>query len=416
MPKAPKNWNLTTVPARTKLDEQNPPTKPYWVKVAPGIHLGYRRNQPGSPGTWNVRSGSGKGAWIKLIAIADDLEPAAPPTVLDFWQAQEAARIFARKQPGAPADDSRPVTVKEALDRYETHLKARGGDVSNAQRPRRYLTPALLAKPVQLLTADELERWRDDLVGRIKPATVNRVVKGLLAALNLAARYDARIRKNRGEFKIKVLPGAGRARNVILETRDVLRVVAATYKHDPDLGLYADVLAETGARSSQAARLRVDDLILGKEPRLMMPRSGKGGVDDRIARKLEQIPVAITVELARRLKAAAAGRTSDEPLLLQKNGCAWGDDPSAAYDDDMRAIVASVGLPAKVTMIALRHSAIARMLLDGISSELVAKNCDTSVQIIATNYARYISPHTDHIFRRALPSREPLADNVVQLG
>jgi hypothetical protein len=44
------------------------------------------------------------------------------------------------------------------------------------------------------------------------------------------------------------------------------------------------VLGETGARPSQAVRLRVRDLITTdpKAPRLMMPKSGKGGTRHRM--------------------------------------------------------------------------------------------------------------------------------------
>jgi hypothetical protein len=50
--------------------------------------------------------------------------------VLNYWQAIEAARNVARKQPGAVEDDNRPLTVAEALDRYEAHLAANGGDLA----------------------------------------------------------------------------------------------------------------------------------------------------------------------------------------------------------------------------------------------------------------------------------------------
>ena len=72
----------------------------------------------------------------------------------------------------------------------------------------------------------------------------------------------------------------------------------------------------------------------------------------------------ITAALAARLKAAAAGRPSDAPLLLWRGDRGWGVEPSANYRADFRAIVAAVGLdPAVVTVYALRHSSIVRMLL-----------------------------------------------------
>ena len=49
MPK-PRASKLETATARRKLPVAK---KPHYIKIAPGIHLGYRRNT--GPGTWSVR-------------------------------------------------------------------------------------------------------------------------------------------------------------------------------------------------------------------------------------------------------------------------------------------------------------------------------------------------------------------------
>jgi hypothetical protein len=87
MSKQIRNAKLESATARATLPIAG---RPIWVRLAPGIHLGYRRNE--GPGTWSVRNFAGR---VKKIGLADDSEPAAPPVVLDFWQAQEAARAGA---------------------------------------------------------------------------------------------------------------------------------------------------------------------------------------------------------------------------------------------------------------------------------------------------------------------------------
>jgi hypothetical protein len=82
--------------------------KPYYVRLSPGIALGYRRNA--GAGTWTVRVADGGAEWIKKIALADDLERASPPHVLSYWQAIDTARALARRQPGEAIDESRPLT------------------------------------------------------------------------------------------------------------------------------------------------------------------------------------------------------------------------------------------------------------------------------------------------------------------
>jgi integrase len=413
MPK-PRASNLESATSRRKLPIA---TKPKWVRLGPGIALGYRRNE--GAGTWSVRVQGHGAAWIKRLAIADDLEPAAPPAVLSYWQALEEARKLARQEPGAPVDDSRPVTVGEALDRYELDLRARGADVDNARRPREALPPGLLIKPVQIVTAGELKRWRNGLVAGRAAATVNRMVKGLRAALVQAGEEDPRIR-NQIDVKVglKPLPGAGRARNVILADAEVRAFVAAAYARDPALGLLLDVLAVTGTRPSQAVRLTVGDLQADpRSPRLLMPRSGKGGSTDRIARKEQQVPVPITLGLARRLQAANAGRPATSLLLRRGEGAlGWGDNPSHIYREDIRAIVKSIGLdPDEVTVYALRHSAIVRQLLANVPIRLVAAQCDTSVAMIESNYSKHIASHGDELSRRGLLADEAPADNVISI-
>src|SRR5262249_28722731 len=98
-------------------------------RLSPGIALGYRRNA--GAGKWAGRVADGGAEWIKRVALADDLEGPSPPHVLSYWQALDTARALARRQPGDVVDESRPLTVAEALDRYESDLKARGGDPYN---------------------------------------------------------------------------------------------------------------------------------------------------------------------------------------------------------------------------------------------------------------------------------------------
>src|SRR5262245_23709879 len=178
--------SLESRTARLKLAVQK---KPHcFVGLAPGIRLGYRRNQKAGAWIVDVADGGG-GRWQKAFAIADDHEDADGEHVLTFWQAQDKARKLARG--GATAGD-RPVTVSEALDAYAADLAKRGGLAGNVSRVRHHLPPALAAKPVALLTSKELQHWRDHL-DLTSAATVNRTTRQLKAAFNLAAKHDARI-------------------------------------------------------------------------------------------------------------------------------------------------------------------------------------------------------------------------------
>jgi integrase len=270
----------------------------------------------------------------------------------------------------------------------------------------KYLPATLVSKPATLIDAQEWRKWRDSLVGDLTAAAVNRVIGAVSAALNLAAAHDSRLASHRAwHVGLQGLPNANRARNMILDNDQVRDLVDAAYAKGERFGLFVETLATTGARPSQASRIEVGDLRLDNpaEPKLAVPRSGKGGGRLRVQRKADRIPVPITVSLAARLKAAAAGRPHDAPLLLWRDDRGWGVDPSANYRADFRAIVAEVGLdPDEVSAYALRHSSICRQLMANVPVRVVAIAHDTSVTQIEAHYSKYISDHSDQLSRRAL--------------
>jgi integrase len=415
--KKPRAQKLESASARRKLSIAK---RPVYVKIAPNIRLGYRRNA--GPGTWSVRV-TGPGIdWVKRIGLADDQEPADGRAVLNYWQAIDQARKLARRQPGDDIDDTRPLTVGEAIELYARDLAARGGDDYNAKRSRLHLPASILTKPVALLRAAELCKWREGLIEKgLARATVNRVRTCVRAALTLAAKRDKRItNRHVWEENLEALPNATMARNVVLADDAVGRLITAAYGHDRQLGLLCDVVSTTGARPSQVVRLLVADLDLADRsaPRLMVPRSGKGHAHKRAAKMAERVPVPITAELAASLKAEAVGRAGDAPLLRRADGSAWGYRRSDQYRRDFAVVVEAVGLdPKTVTAYALRHSHISRSLLRGVPVTLVADLTDTSEREIRKHYAKLISHHADDIARRALLQIEqPAADNIVALS
>jgi integrase len=382
---------LETRTARLKLPIRG---KPHFVAIAPRLGLGYRRNK--TAGAWVVRSADGHGGnWTKVFALADDYEAANGGSVLDFWQAQDKARVLARAGDTQSPSDA-PITVAEALDHYETALSARGGDTENVSRLRYHMPAHLLGKVVSLLNARELRSWRDGLVKKgCKPATADRTARVLAAALTLAAKDDPKRITNREAWKIERLPLGEEARNIILPDDKVRDIVSAAYERDQAFGLLVECAAVTGARASQILRLTVGDLQdKGPAPRLLMPSSRKGR-----RRRAEQKPLPIPASLAKALRGAAAGRASDALLLLRADGRQWTEIDRPTF----RVIAASVGLSGDVTPYALRHSSIVRQLLANVPVRVVASHHDTSVPMIEKNYSKQITGDpSDAITRRAL--------------
>src|SRR4029079_3668002 len=106
------------------------------------------------------------------------------------------------------------------------------------------------------------------------------------------------------------------------------------------------------------------------------------------------------------------------PLLLQNDGTPWDKNPGQNYHRQVDNVVTGIGLDtAEVTMYALRHSSIVRMLLRNIPIRLVASLHNTSVAMIEKHYSKYITEHSDDVLRQALLRPDsPVGDNVLALA
>ena len=414
MPRRTREAKLETRSARLRLPVAK---KPVFVKIGRGVGLGYRRNM--TSGTWVIRVTRGGKDWAKAIGMADDFDQADGITVLDFWQAQDWARAAASEGRARDGSDDRPLTISGALDRYTADLKIREGDTANVARVRKHLSAGLAAKSIILVTARDLLAWRDSLGKELAPATINRTANSLKAALNLAADHDERITTRRAwQVGLASLRGAEETRNVILADDLIRTIINAAYEENTELGLLVEVAAVTGARTSQIAKLDVQDLQDGRiDPRLMMPRSRKGR-----EKKITRRPVPIPPSLAAKLRDSVSGQLLDAPLLStpvkrrnpSSKSLRWGrSDHSKLFARAVRA----AGLdPNEVTIYALRHSNIVRQLLAGVPVRVVAVNHDTSVVMIERTYSRYIGDHADALARNALLDLgAPAAGNVVPL-
>jgi hypothetical protein len=419
--------------------------KPYSASIAPGVVLQYRRNK--GPGAWGVRLTSGKDQTHRL-GTADDYADADGRDVLDYLQAHDAARAKAREYEGTSA----PVTVAKALAEYEADLKVRNGDTGNVVRARGHLSAEMLDRTVSSLNAAELKRWRDGLAKHMAPASANRTATCLKAALNLAADHDERIARRPWETGLAAIPGAERSRNAVLVLNEatVRAIVEEAYTprpvdesepkarreakqaamdHAAKFGLLVEVLAVTGTRVSQSARLTVADAQGERnDPRLMMPTSKKGKGVKKISRR----PVPIPVPLALKLRAAGKDRAKNAHLLTKPNGEPWKkSDHSRPFKqvidrlrEKARAEARKRGeSPEKaaavydgVTIYAFRHTSIVRQILANVPIRIVAVNHDTSVKMIEQNYSAFIADHSDALSRKALLDLSvPPVDNVVTL-
>src|SRR5262245_43909019 len=126
MARTVRDANLETRTARLRLRTR---AEPYWRGLERGFALGYRRRARG--GTWLARRRLTTGGYAEhKIGLSDDLQDADGVAVLDYGQAQKAARDWWRAE--LRRDDghdtrSGPYTVADAMADYLKEFEGRGG-------------------------------------------------------------------------------------------------------------------------------------------------------------------------------------------------------------------------------------------------------------------------------------------------
>ena len=99
MPRAVKDAKLDSRTARSRL---KPSAKPYYRGLDHGLHIGYRKGA--RAGRWVARIYLGDQQYqVETIGTADDLAEADGVAVLDWRQAQDAARKRAAERAKAAA-------------------------------------------------------------------------------------------------------------------------------------------------------------------------------------------------------------------------------------------------------------------------------------------------------------------------
>jgi integrase len=308
------------------------------------------------------------------------------------------------------AAPTRPVTVGEALDAYETDLEVRGRSVHNANMVRIHMSEAWLVKVVSLLTRTELANWRNSLVkdAGLKPASANRVWKSLSAALSLAAQNDKQRIANHLEWQdLPALSAVNNPRdNYYRPDADINLILRNCYLlHGEDFGDLITTLAAIGARESQLYRLRAHDLQESdKGARLMVWTSNKGG--GRKVRTPEQRAFPVSSNLAVILRKRIAARGTDRPLF----------DRIWNVSKKFRAVLERLNMPLTLSPYTLRHSSIIRQIRAGTPLRIVGFGHDTSQRMIETTYARYLNEAADDLRKGLLTETEhEVASNVVPL-
>lgn len=397
----------------------------HWRGIDVDIHLGYRKSAKG--GKWLARYYIGNGKyWQSVIGVADDI---VQEGAMDYAIAMSAAKaaVVEERQQRTRKLQGQPVTVASCVEEYI--LKRNKRDSRRARKDKRsdadykltayVLEDEKLAKiEIQDLTEEDLGRWRDGLPEKLAPTTINRIANDFRAALNSGAALRPAAERSLLNEVYKqgfrpletVVNDSSEVReNQILNDEQVRQIIDVARKDDTEEGDFfrlVVVLAATGARFSQVARLTVGDLQ-PENNRIMMPSSLKGKNKAPIL-----IPLPLGEDVISLLMEVHYGRKPEDALLerwthRQISGNKWEREKRGPWSTPSemtrkwKAVMSKIELSGFVPY-ALRHSSIVRSIRMNIPIRLVASTHDTSVAMIEKTYSRFIADGLSEISARAV--------------
>lgn len=336
MARARRDATLETRSNRLKL---KPRKAPYWSPLGEGEAVGYYRPPSGAAGVWQAKwrdkaTGDRK---AKALGTADDFQDADGMKILDWTQAQAAARDWfaaqnrsARLKAAGEVVHEGPYTVADAIKDYVRDCERRGirGLDRQACQINAHILPALGSVEVAKLSRGQIERWHealsksakrlrtkkglaprtaeaptDDKAIRARRDTANRVLTTLKAALNHA--HDRKIVRGETPWRdVKSFKGTTRSRDRFLTLAEQVRLVNAC---PPDFRRLVQAALFTGARFGELCRLNVKDF--NPDAGTLWIEPGKTEIGRHII---------LTPEAQDWFKGQVAGRSSSEPLFQRE--------------------------------------------------------------------------------------------------
>jgi integrase len=420
MPRTVNDAPLTTRAARERLASRH---QPYWRAIEAGAAIGYRKGSTG--GVWLVRvsdPSAGGGYRQERLGRADDALKAAGEAVLDYRQAENAARdwiarhhrVAAGMEPEAVAAPAAPYTVTDALTDYLSDYVARGGKALAAtkQAAGAHIQPALGRLPVGRLTREKLRSWHRSLAAtparlrskgeqryrdtegdpdatRRRHASANRVLTILKAALNHAHAEGKVTCPTDAWTAVKAFRGADKAKVRYLLDDEIIRLVNACPE---DFRRLVTGALLTGCRYGELAAMRAADFD---------PRAGTVAIRESKARKPRHI--ALTDEGRGFFQEITAGRTSTtrlferDRLVIQATRKAAAQTVRVGWSKTdqfrpIRAACVAASITPAISFHELRHTYASRLAMRGVPMGVIAAQLGHSDTRMTERHYAHLSP------------------------
>ncbi len=385
--------------------------KPYYRAIGPGLHIGYRKGKKG--GRWVARLYAGDGNYrVEVLADTDDMLDANGETVLDFWQAQEAARRLHTLRTTGGERASPRYTVANAIGDYLEWMEgARKGSRDARYRAEALILPDLGGVDAAKLTAKRIRTWRRKIAEtpprlRTKPgekqqyrepaddpdairrrrASANRTLTVLKAALNRAWR-EGEIASDAEWRRVEPYEAVEMARTRYLTIAEAQRLLNAA---EPSFRNLVQAALQTGARYGELAALKVSDF-----------NTDSGTVTIQQSKSGKARHIVLTDEGVMFFRGVTAGRNGAELVFTTKAGSAW---TKSAQTRPMVDACRNAKINPPIGFHGLRHTWASLAVMNGVPLLVVAKNLGhADTRMVERHYGHLAPSYVADAIRAGAP-------------
>lgn len=423
MARTVRNARIDSRTARRSLAAQR---EPYWVKIAKGRFLGYRRAATG--GSWLARyRDSAHRQHHCAIGNADDHLDANGIDCFSYEQAQtKAGEWFDIMAHGGTGDSPRrgAYTVARCMEDYLAWVKLyRKSHRHLDTYIKAYILPRLGTVDTAKLTTPLIRKWHAEIAAepprlrakkgkpiryrsedenaaeaqRKRRLRANRHLVTLKAALS-RAWSEGRIARSDAWARVKPFPGTERPRSRFLNRAEAKRLMNACA---PDLRSLVQLALLTGARFGELCAFDVRDFET--ERGTLLVRDSKSGKSRHIVLNSEG------AEFCRQL---VAGRPLSEPLLAKADGTRWARDHQFR---PFKGAVIKANLDPRFTFHELRHTWASLTIMAGAPLMVVAQNLGhRDTRMVERHYGHLTDSYVAEVIRKTAPSYDMLPTTTVK--
>jgi integrase len=382
--------DLSKVKSRAAL---KPRREPYWHKISQSNHLGFRKLNQDSQGTWLARTYDNQTLKKPQKSLGSFSEF---PDNLRFEIAQKAAQEwFTHLGRGGSTEE---VTIQNVCDNYVEHLKQKGNEKGSIDASKRFKAYVLddsrfANTPLSKLTPRLVQAWRNRLsneptkAGKNKgkkrsDSSLNRDMTPFRAALNLAKDQRHTTDDFAWSKTLRPIKDADKSRDIYLNYSELNSIIAVA---PHDLAQFIKFSTLIPLRPGAIAQLTASDF--NKAQRTLFIPFDKANAKRKIP---------IGDRLFSFLEEATKNKLPKALIFTRSNGAPWEKHSWKQFKE----IAKLAGIKSEPTLYSIRHSIITDLIELGTDYGTVAIWAGTSIRVIEKNYRHLTASHSANALDR----------------